>query len=118
MEEITIEIPAEGVDMSTSPDNLVWQWDRIDWASVDEVINLVRFPHLRRVTVVFEIHFNYTKELKEWAIRQLTQLALFKLAILDIIFREPSPDSGSCNSVEDRHSGSRPGCFFLGCGIQ
>lgn len=117
-EEIRIEIPAEGVDMTPNPKNLVWQWDRIDWSDVDEVINMDRFPRLLRVTVVFEIHFNYTRDLKEWAIRQLSQLALFKLAILDIVFRAPPPsDVSSIISKDEGQTCPQRGCL-LGCGVQ
>lgn len=117
IEEIRIEIPAEGVDMAPNPKNLIWQWDRIDWADIDKVINADRFPHLRRVTVVFEIHFNYTRELKEWAIRQLSQLAVFKLAIMDIVFREPTPEISFSSSKDEGDSCPTRGCF-LSCGVQ
>lgn len=102
--------------MFFDPEFLVWQWDRIDWNEIDQIINVDRFPHLKRVYVIFEIRCNYTSQLKEWVEVQFSQLQLFRTGLLEIVSREsgeprpailraPAPD------IEDEHPIPRSGCF-------
>lgn len=103
IEEIRLEIAAEGVDITPEP-QLIWQWDRINWADIDRIIDPSRLIHLKLVTVTFEIHINVFQETEDWGREQLAELNLFKCGLLNVVFREPprepSPWPSSISAVD------------------
>lgn len=107
IEEIHIEVLAEGIDASFNRDHAILYWNRIDWAAIDEVVDLERFPYLRRVTVTFGIHFHYRMELREWVLAQLVGLELVKDGLLGVEVRVGSVWE------EEGGSGGRPSPVYV-----
>lgn len=86
VEEVRIEIEARGA--THPPDIAIWQWDHINWASLNESLDYTRLPNLRRVSINVQVQLDYQKILEAWVEARVSEMPLFKHVFFQVTVQE------------------------------
>lgn len=72
---------------------LIYQWNRINWGSLNETLTLVRLPNLRRLILNFQVVGGYNEDQEPWVRAQLLELLLYQSGIVDVTLTDMYPIS-------------------------